>query len=206
MMAETYFLQALQAGIRSIQQDTEQLAYILTALSDDELNAAKEWFGNLENVITVAPGFPMETTRLPFIGVTIADDTQIEGQTPIGLDYYTVTNPDGTVTETRGARFNGFLKGTIYTPDANLIVWISTVCKWALLAQFDWLGDQGFNNLNISLGDFEPSPQFLPIFTFARGIFLRGEYDAVFLKTPQIQPYTGTGVVGSFNPYEGGGS
>lgn len=198
MMAETYLLQAMQAGINSIRQNPSQLASVLSALNDNELASATQWFLDPRNMIIVAPGFPMETTHLPFIGVTIADERQIGEQTGIGLDYYTITGPDGTV-QTRGARFSGTLKATIYTPDANLIIWISTVCKWALLAQFDWFGNQGFNNLSVSLGDFEPSPQFLPIFTFARGVMLSGEYDLVFTETPLLSTTT-IQITGDFNP------
>jgi hypothetical protein len=201
MMAETYLLQALQAGIISIRQNPSQLAYILSALNPTELASATQWFSNPANAITIASGFPMETAHLPFIGVTVAEETQIQSQTGIGLEYYTIANLDGTSTSVRGARFSGSLKATIYTPDANLIVWISTVCKWALLAQFDWLGEQGFNDLNVSIGDFEPSPNFLPIFTFARGIILRGEYDVVFLTTPAIQSFTSISVGGVFTNY-----
>lgn len=199
MIAETYLLQALRAGINSIMQDPSQLDDILIALNENELASAKQWFSNPSNVITVAPGFPMETSTFPFIGVTIADDSQMEGQTGIGLDYYEIENPDGSFTSTRGARFLGTLKATIYTPDANLLIWISALCKWSILAQFDWLGEQGFNNINVSLGDFEPSPEFLPIFTFARGLVVRGEYDFVFTKTPQAISYTYTGS-GIFSP------
>jgi hypothetical protein len=190
MIAETYLLQALQAGFDSIRNDPSQLASVLFALNDQELAAATQWFSDANNVVVVAPGFPMETSVLPFIGVTIAEETQIEGQTPIGLDYYTVDNGDGTVTETRGTRFTGSLKATIYSPDANLVVWISAVAKWAIIAQFDWLGEQGFNNINVGLGDFEPAPGFLPVFTFNRGLFVRAEYDFIFLKVPTITPIT----------------
>lgn len=202
MMAETYLLQAVQAGINSIRQNPSQLASVLSALNNAELAAAIKWFSDPRNVITIAPGFPMETTHLPFIGVTIADENQLSDQTGIGLSYYTVSNPDGTTTSTRGARFLGALKATIYTPDANLIVWISTVVRWSLLAQFDWLGEQGFNNLMISVGDFEPSPQFLPIFTFSRGVILRGEYDIVFLTTPDIETVSSVTVSGQYIPYD----
>jgi hypothetical protein len=60
------------------------------------------------------------------------------------------------------------------------------------------MGEQGFNNISISIGDFEPQPQFLPTFTFARGIFLRAEYDQVFIESPQIL-HNG-GVTGTYLP------
>lgn len=199
MMAETYLLQAMQAGINSVQQNPSQLASVLSALNTEELASAQQWFSNTANRITIAPGFPMETASLPFIGVTVANEDQIESQTGIGLDYYAMT--DGSMQ--RGARFSGALKATIYTPDANLIIWISTVCKWSLLTQFDWLGEQGFNQITISVGDFEPSPQFLPIFTFARGVILRAEYDLIFTDLPTT-PISSTTVSGNFQVYEGG--
>jgi hypothetical protein len=199
MMAETYLLQALQAGINSIRQNTTQLADILSALSPNELTAAQTWFANPANTITIAPGFPSETTPLPFIGVTVADETQILEQTGIGLDYYNEIDAQGNVIQHRGARFIGQLKATIYTQNADLIVWLSAVCKWSLLTQYDWFGEQGFNNVQIGLGDFEPSPQFLPFFTFARGVFLRGEYDQTFKNTPSL--ITSTQTIGNYQAW-----
>lgn len=209
MMAETYMLQALQNGFSSIKQNPAQLAEILTALNANELAVAQQWFGNLNltsanipntNRLIIAPGFPNAPEQLPFIGVTIADERQIPEQTGIGLGYYTVTDPNtGVITETRGARFQGTIKATIYTPNADLIVWLSTVCKWSLLSQYDWLGSDaggGLNNIQVYLGDYEPPPGFLPIFTFARGVFLQAEYDQVF--TTQPQPITSATITGTF--------
>ncbi|UOF90777.1 hypothetical protein LSG31_00395 [Fodinisporobacter ferrooxydans] len=201
MMAETYMLQALQNGLASIRSNPSQLADILTALNANELSAAQQWFGNANNQIIIAPGFPMKPEQLPFIGITVGNDDQIESQTGIGLDYYTSTDSgSGIITQYRGAPFNGAIKGTIYTTNADLIVWLSAVCKWSLLSQYDWLGsDNGgaMRNIRIGLGDYEPSPGFLPIFSFARGVYLYGEYDCVF--TTQPQAITSDSVTGSFS-------
>jgi hypothetical protein len=211
-MAETYMLQALQTGLASIRQTPTQLADILTALNANELAAAQSWFGNLNlgnsnipntNRLIIAPGFPMAPEQLPFIGVTVADESQITEQTGIGLEYYTLTDSSGVVTETRGLRFSGTLKATIYTPNADLIVWISSVCKWALMTQFDWLGSDaggGMNNIQIRLGDYEPQPGFLPIFTFARGISISAEYDLVFSTVPPL--ITSTTTTPTFSVYK----
>lgn len=211
MMAETYMLQALRNGFSSIKQNPAQLADILTALNADELAVAQQWFGNLNltsanipntNRLIIAPGFPNAPELLPFIGVTVAEERQLTEQTGIGLNYYETIDPTtGAITRTRGARFSGTLKATIYTPNADLAIWLSAVCKWALLSQYDWFASDevGMNNISITVGDFEPQPGFLPIFTFARGVFLSAEYDQVFTETPH--PITSLIADGSFSIY-----
>lgn len=185
MMAETYMLQALSNGINQVRSNTSLLTDILDALNPNELNAAKTYFGDATKTITIAPGFPSSTNVLPFIGVTVANDATIPSQMGIGNAYYRVENADNTFSDRMGARFSGNIKGTIYTPNADLIVWLSAVCKWSLLTNIGWFDDTaGLNNVQISLGDYEPSPDFLPVFTFARGVFLSGEYDSTFTVTP----------------------
>lgn len=184
MLAETYVLQAIQNGITSIQQNTAQLADILDALNANELAAAQRYFGAATTKITVAPGFPMEPTQLPFIGVTVANADQNMGQTPIGMMADMVVNSDGTYTVVQGARFNGSIKCTIYTPNADLIVWLSEIALWSLLSQYALFTNAGMGRLQTSIGDYEPSPGFLPIFTFARGVFLSAQYTKTFSSVP----------------------
>lgn len=204
MMAETYILQALQTGITSIRGNTAQLDNILTALNANEMAAAKAWFADTTKRIFVAPGFPMAPEQLPFIGITVADESQIESQTGIGLEYSTSVDGSGNIIDTRGARFQGTVKATIYTPNADLVVWLSTVCKWSLLTQYDWLGSDnggGMNNITIRTGDYEPQPGFLPIFTFARGVFVTAEYDMIFVPATNIAPITSNTFSPSFTTY-----
>ncbi|KIL42076.1 hypothetical protein SD70_02515 [Gordoniibacillus kamchatkensis] len=213
MMAETYVLQALQRGFQQVQQNPALLDDILSALNANELAAAKGWFGNLnltaanianKNRLIIAPGFPAAPEQLPFIGVTVAEGGQIEGQTGIGLQYYTVSDDAGNVVNARGARFNGSIKATIFTPNADLIIWLSQVCLWALLTQYDWFASDdggGMNEIVIRIGDYEPQPIFLPTYTFARGVFLNAEFDIVF--TTSATPITSSIVSGSFETYQG---
>lgn len=199
MMAETYMLQAISNGLDQVRQNPEILDDILDALNENELAATKAYFGNANNKIFIAPGFPQQTNQLPFIGVTTADENQIVEQTPIGLEYYEGVDNNGNTVQYRGARFNGLLKATIYTPNADLLIWLSVVLKWSLLSQFDWFGSDeggGMNNIQIGLGDYEPQPQFFPEFVFSRGVFLRAEYDQVFKGIPQL--ITSTQTTGNF--------
>lgn len=209
MMYETYMLQALTNGLQSVQQDPSQLADILDALNPDELAAAQNYFsslminpvGNLpkgQSRIYVAPGFPMETGKMPFIGVTVANDEQIPTQTPIGLAYQRINNGDGTWTDVRGARFRGTLKATIYTPNADLVVWLSAICSWALLSQMDaiFIELAGMSTVLIGSGDYEPSPSWLPLFVFARGVWLSGEYDKTYINVPPM--ITSANITGTF--------
>lgn len=186
MMTESYMLTALSNGIQSVQQNPALLGDILDALSLSELQAAQAYFGNKGTKIFLAPGFPMEQGQMPFIGVTIASESQIVEQTPIGLAYDTIDNGDGTWTDVKGARFSGTLKATIYSPNADIVIWLSAICSWALLSQYSYFNDQGLGNVTTGLGDFEPSPQWIPVFTFARGIFLSAEYDKTFTVNPQV--------------------
>ena len=201
MMYETYMLQALDNGINAVRQDTTKLADILDALNPAELAAAQAYFGDSGIEIYVAPGFPMEPSRMPFIGVTVANEEQIAGQTPIGLAYERIDNGDGTWTDVKGARFQGTLKATIYTSNADLIMWLSAVCSWALLSQIDTIFSEtaGMNNILTGLGDYEPSPSWLPIFTFARGVWLSGEYDKTYLVIPPI--ITSAMATGTFSAF-----
>lgn len=185
MMYETYMLQALTNGMQSIRQDTSKLEEILDALSLQELASAKAYFGNSKNQIYIAPGFPGDPPKFPFIGVTVANEDPIDTQIPIGLAYDRIDNGDGTWTDVKGMRYKGILKATVYTPNADLLIWLSAVCSWCLLSQIDFFTETaGINNVLVGTGDYEPAPQWLPVFTFARGIWLSGEYDKTFLSTP----------------------
>jgi len=199
MMTESYMLQALVNGIQSVQQNPALLADILDALNEAELQAAQSYFGNPETQIYLSPGFPMEAAQMPFIGVTIANESQITEQTPIGLVYERVNNGDGTWTDIKGARFNGTLKATIYSPNADLVIWLSAICSWSLLSQYNYFNEYGIGNIQTGLGDFEPSPQWLPMFTFARGILLSAEYDKTFTVSPTI--VTSQLATGNFSVY-----
>jgi len=185
MMAETYVLQALQNGLTSIRQNIAQLSEILDALSPAELQSAQNYFGDPKTQIIIAPGFPGSQTPFPFIGVTVAPEEQIAEQTPIGLAYDRIDNGDGTWTDVKGAPFHGTIKATIYTPNADLAVWLSAICVWALLSQFDFFLDTAdMRNLQIGIGDYEPQPQWLPTFVFSRGVWISGEWDKTFTATP----------------------
>ena len=170
MMAETYMLQALQQGIASIQQNTAQLTTILDALSPQELASAQNYFKTVK--ITIAPGFPQQQTDMPFIGVTLATAQQSTQRTPIGWTSQTIDNGDGTSTEVMGIVFDGVIKATIYTPNADVIVWLSEVVTWSLAVFASIFWNAGFGNVEIGMGDYEPSPDFLPVITFARGVTL----------------------------------
>ncbi len=184
MMAETYVLQAIQNGLASIAGNTAQLAEILDALNTSELAAAQSYFGNpAANKIIVAPGFPMEPTQLPFIGVTVANAEQSMRHAPIGLQM-AMTHSGSTWVNTQGAVFDGTIKCTLYTPNADLVIWLSEIMAWAMLSQFALFTNAGFGNLQVVLGDYEPQPAFLPIFTFARGVFLRALFTKSFTTAP----------------------
>ncbi len=135
---------------------------------------------------------------MPFIGVTVAEDSQIVEQTPIGLVYERINNGDGTWTDVMGAPFRGTFKATIYTPNADLIVWLSAICSWALLTQYNWfVNTLGMRNLQIGLGDYEPSLQWLPNLVFARGVWLSAEFDKTFTGAPTI--ITSSSTTGTFS-------
>lgn len=187
MMYETYMLQALANGIQSIQKNVSQLSDILDALNTSELAAAQSFFGNAQNKIYIAPGFPADATRMPFVGVTVASEEQIPDQTPIGLAYERINNGDGTWSDIKGARFKGVVKATIYTPNADIMMWLSAVCSWAILSQYDFFSNTaGMNNLQSGLSDYEPQPVWLPSFVFTRGIWLSAEYDKTYVATPHV--------------------
>lgn len=187
MMYETYMLQALTNGLQSIQKNTAQLSDILDALNPSELAAAQNYFGNPVNKIYIAPGFPSDPARMPFIGVTVANEEQIPEQTPVGFAYGRIENQDGTWTDVKGARFRGIIKATIYTPNADVLMWLSAICSWSLLSQYDFFANIGeMSNLQSGLGDFEPQPVWLPTFIFCRGIWLSAEYDKTYISNPPV--------------------
>jgi hypothetical protein len=161
----------------------------LDALSPQELTSAKSYFGNSKNRIIVAPGFPGEQTTMPFIGVTVAEEHQDTSETPMGFAVERIDNGDGTWTDVQGFSFDGSIKATIYTPNADLIIWLSAVCEWALLSNYPFfINTAGMYTVQSGLGDYEPSPQWLPIFVFARGVYLRGKW----MKTITSSPVTVT--------------
>ena len=182
MMAETYMLQAIQAGIAQIQQTPSLLASILDALSAEEQTSAQNYFATAK--IKVAPGFPQEQPDLPFVGVTVATMQQNAQLTPIGWASQTIDNGNGTSTVVSGFGVDGVIKATIYTPNADLIVWLSEVVFWCLGTQVQIFLDEGFGAIQLGLGDYEPKPDFLPIFTFARGVTLSGRWLKSFAAPP----------------------
>lgn len=187
-MAETFVMQALQMGLSEIQQDPLKLAEILTALNSQEMAAAQGFFAS-KTAVTIAPGFPSDQSIFPFIGVTVADEDMIAEQTPIGLAYYTERQADGSWIDTMGARFTGALKCTIYTPNVDVLIWVSAVMKWALLKSIPWFHTEeggDMNNIRIRIADYEPSPQWLSTFTFTRGVIVFAEYDSTFTGKPTV--------------------
>jgi hypothetical protein len=192
MMAETYLLQAIQAGIAQIQQTPSLLTDILDALSAEEQTSAQNYFTTAK--IKVAPGFPQEQMDMPFIGVTVAAMQQNARITPIGFASQTIDNGDGTSTVVAGFGVDGVIKATIYTPNADLIVWLSEVVFWCLGTQAQIFFDAGFGALQLGLGDYEPSPDFLPVFTFARGVTLSGKWLKSF-AAPPVNNVTATSLI-----------
>lgn len=187
MMSETYVLQALSNGIQQIQQNPQLLTDILDALNQQELASAMNYFGNPKIEIEIAPGFPMEQSKMPFIGVTVADEHQDMSEQPIGAVVDSIDNGDGTWTDIKGYPFDGTIKATIYTPNPNVVVWLSAICSWALMSQYDFFYNKaGMWAIETGLGDYEPSPQWLPTFVFARGAYLKGKWYKTFKGTPQI--------------------
>jgi len=186
MIAETYVLQAVQNGITTIQQNASVLSDILDVLSLDQLVSAENFFGNPKTKIGIAPGFPMQTTQLPFVGVTVANSEQDMGRTPVGMSFGTKTNIDGTVSPLIGGRFNGQIKATIYTPNADLIVWLTEIVFWSLFTQMDLFTQAGMNRISVNMGDYEPSPDFFPVPTFTRGVFLSAQYSKVYATVPNV--------------------
>lgn len=186
-MTETYMLQALTNGLQKVCQNTNLLDEILDALNPGELSAAKKWFGDPRTQITIAPGFPVEQTKMPFIGVAVAQEDQDTSQTPVGFALDRTPNGDGTWTDVKGAVFDGTIKATIYTPNADLVIWLSAFCLWALMDNYDLFFDgAGIWDVQIGLGDYEPSPQWLPVFVFARGVYIRGNWLKTFTGTPNL--------------------
>ena len=199
MMYETYVLQALRTGIASIQGDVDQLDDILDALSPTELASAKLYFANPKTTIYVAPGFPQESSRMPFVGVTVASEDPLQAQTPISYEFITANNGDGTWTQITGGRYHGTIKATIYTPNPDLILWLTAIVWWSLMTQISlFISTANMNNVLIGMGDYEPSPSFLaPLFVFARGIWVSGEYSkTVAVVVDQAVPGTMTFTLG----------
>lgn len=182
MMAEVYVLKALQNGLLEIQQDPSKLDKILTALNSSEMESAQSFFAD-PKAISIAPGFPSNQSIFPFTGVTVADEDPLEEQTPIGMAYDRVQDDLGTWWDVMGARYNGAIKCTIYSPNADAIIWISAVVKWALLKSIGWFHTEDggeMNHIRVRVADYEPAPQWLSTLTFARGVFLFAEYDSTF--------------------------
>ena len=180
MMAETYLLQAIQTGLSQIQADTGLLVDILDALNANELASAQNYFATAK--IKVAPGFPMEQTDMPFIGVTVATMQPLSNRMPIGWTSETINNGnDSTIVQ--GFPVEGVIKATIYTPNADLIIWLSEVVYWALATQLSFFTEQGFGDVQFSMGDYEPTRDFLPVFTFARGITFSAKWLKSFAAT-----------------------
>lgn len=195
MMSETYVLQVLSNGIQQIQQDTSLLDDILDALNTQELTSAKSYFGNPKTKIIVAPGFPNEQTPMPFVGVTVAEEHQDDANTPIGYAFDRIDNGDGTWTDVRGIAVDGTIKATIYTPNADVIIWLSAICQWALISQYDFfMSESGAAMYEVSsgLGDYEPQPQWLPTFVFSRGAYLRGKWMKTIKSSPNVVTSTST--------------
>lgn len=182
-MAETYVLQAVQNGLQVIQQNPTLLSRILDALSSQEQQSAQNYFATAK--IKVAPGFPMSQADLPFIGVTVANAEQDIGKTPIGWHAQILDNGDGTSSNVQTVRFNGVIKSAIYTSNADLIVWLSEIVAWCLFTNANVFTNADMGRIQVSIGDYEPSPDFLPtIFTFARGITLSCVFGKTFVGAP----------------------
>lgn len=184
MVGETYVLQAVQQGLASIQSNPAQLSGILDALSTAELASAQSYFGNPQTVIKVAPGFPMQQPDLPFIGVTLGLAEQDMRRGPVGWNAGTVDNGNGTTSQQFSMVVNAQIKATIYTANADLIVWLSEIVWWAIATQSSVFLNAGFGHIGLSMGDYEPQPDFLPVFTFVRGLTVSMTFSKGFLGAP----------------------
>lgn len=198
MMSETYVLQAISNGLQTIQQNPGLLNDILDALNDQERMSAVTYFMNPQTKIIVAPGFPNQQSQFPFIGVTVAEENQSIGDQGIGLMFDRNDNGDGTWTDVKAVPFEGTIKATIYTPNPDLIIWLSAICSWALISNYDFFYETaGMWEVQCGLGDYEPSPQYLPIFVFARGAYLKGKWNKTFKSI--VRPVTSSLTTGTFN-------
>lgn len=197
MMSETYVLQGLTNGIQQIQKNPALLDDILDALNTQELASAKSYFGNPKTKIIIAPGFPNEQTPMPFVGVTVAEEDPDASETGIGFALIRTDNGDGTWTDIKGYNYAGSIKATIYTPNADVIVWLSAICEWSLIQNYDFFMDTaGFYEVGCGLGDYEPQPQWLPVFVFLRGVYLRGKWTKTIKSSPNV--VTSTLTTGTF--------
>lgn len=89
--------------------------------------------------------------------------------------------------------------------NADIVIFLQQVVKWALLLSWEALDDEGFTEMQLSGSDFMPRPQFYPMFIYMRSLTLSTRISEgvpqPMVEALSLQTFpTITGTTINFNP------
>ena len=103
----------------------------------------------------------------------------------------------------RGTWLAASWKIVALAPNATVATWLQAFVKWALLRRRGELQQQGLVSQQLAGGDFEPVPEALPDFLYARGTMLHAQYAVTYIETLPSAPLAGAAVQPRFAPEDG---
>jgi len=114
--------------------------------------------------IKIIRGFPRTPTDLPCICILLSNDDETQdglGDIEIDMD---------TEDELLEIMYSSSYRAEVWSDNGDLTVELYHLLKWALLAGRNELIRQGLFNQKLGGTDFEPAPEYFPIFVYRRAL------------------------------------
>lgn len=189
LIPEALILETLRNGFAWLSQD-------VTALSDLFENSSALDISRVQTVLAskrlnIILGFPPAQTKGETIALTLG--AMEEAEQLVGSGWHGGIESIGGgefFLESQSSFFTNTWRITVYSTNGDLAVILANIVKYILLTQRQALTSAGLNEQRLSMGDFEPTPAYLPDVLYVRAVMLSAKVREDYTTSVPFTPIT----------------
>lgn len=180
----------IEDKIEDLRQNTEKIEQYFKYGSDKTIKSLIKFIK--EYKIHVLTGYPREETQLPCIIVGIANENQNIYGIGDGIDEnysefdnqeynYLNWKENHTIYVQENTSFTTTLRIEVWSDNSIISSYLYSIAKYCLLSSmWSFRDENGFYDINLSGGDLEPAPEYLPIFIYRRAVMYSFTHDFAY--------------------------
>jgi hypothetical protein len=189
LIPEAILLTTLRNGFATLAQDVTALSDLFEDSSALDISRVQSVLASKR--VNIILGFPQATTKGETIALTLG--AMDEAEQPVGAGW------QGGISEIGGGEFfqeveSSFFTSTwritVYSTNGDLAVVLANIVKWILLTQRAYLTQAGLSEQRLAMGDFEPTPAYLPDVMYVRAVMLSAKVRETYTTTIPFTPIT----------------
>lgn len=193
LIAEAVIQTTVQDGLMALGQDPQALAELYQNLTPQDQSRIQQVLAATPPRYQVILGFPTSETKDTTIGITLGAGDETEQALGSGAydDLATIGGGIGQMWATTASQvLQTTYRLTIYSSNSDLSIYLSYAVLYVLWKSRQALQQAGLIEQRLSMGDFEPTPQYLPTVMYVRAVMLSAKTRLFVTQSGPYNPVT----------------